>query len=372
VSDDALRNGDGPLRRDLVVVGATFVLTRLLVVAAAYAGAAHPNPGYAFHTFGGPPPSDWLAPFIRWDAQTYYVDIARNGYPPARIDGPVFHAAFFPVYPLIVRAIDLFVGNTFVTGLLLSNLFAFATSLLLCRLPRALGQGDERRAAILFLAAPGSDFLSFPYSESLFCFLTTGALLATLRDRPWLAGALGALASATRPTGLVVTVMLLVAAWNCRADVRPAARRLLAAALSTAGLAAWAVFCLKRYGDALYFSHIQAAWGRQFSLLGPLRALFSFRFDPDYYVVTLAALAGAAWLALRGPAVLAAPAWFLLLVPLATGSLKSMIRFQSANIPLLAGVTPALSRRWFQGVVAVSLLLLAYETYEYAAGYAHN
>ena len=64
------------------------------------------------------------------------------------------------------------------------------------------------------------------------------------------------------------------------------------AVVSACGLIAFAAFCRMYYGDALYFSHVQTFWGRQFSVLGPWRALIAFRFDPDYYVVTIAAIVG--------------------------------------------------------------------------------
>jgi hypothetical protein len=355
---------------DVVVVGSWFILTRAIVAIAAAAGAVHVKPGYYFQTLGGPGPSALLAPFVRWDA-AFYIDLARNGYPPAR-EGPVFHAAFFPLYPLLIRALDTVVHDTVVAALLIAHACTFAGALLLCRLSRYVTPFSGRTAALLFLSSPGADFLAFPYSEALFCLLVTLAVLAVMSDHHLLAGGLGALASATRPTGIVVAVMLVVAAWQRRPSGRAAIGTLAGAAISCFGLVAFVLFCGAQYGDPLYFSHLQAEWGRHLSPLGPIHALTEFRFDPDYYVVTLAAIAGAAWMIRRSPAVLSSSAWFLLLVPLLTGSLKSMIRFQGANVPLLIGVSPALRGRTRAAVLLLSLGLLAYETYKYSNGFDHN
>lgn len=351
-------------RSDTAVVALWFLFTRLLVVAAAFFGAAHPNPGYRLQSLGGPAAPALLEPFVRWDA-AYYIDLARNGYPPPG-STPVYHAAFFPLYPMLIRTLDADLHDTVLSAILISNACALGAALLLCRL------SGGRAASFLLLAAPGAGFLSFPYSESLFCLLVAGGLLAVMSSRPLLAASLGALASASRPTGVVVAVALLVHAWQKRGDLRQAGLSTLSALLAMVGLIAFALFCRNRYGDPLYFAHLQSSWGRHASLFGPFQAFAEFRFDPDYYLVALVAIGGAIWMWGRSP-VLSACSWFLILLPLSTGSLKSIIRFQSANVPLLAGMgAVAVSGRAKAIVLTGSLALMIYETARYAQGFAHN
>jgi hypothetical protein len=64
-------------------------------------------------------------------------------------------------------------------------------------------------------------------------------------------------------------------------------------------------------------------------------------------------------------------AWFLLLLPLATGTMKAMIRYQSANLPLLCGVPAVVRGRWFWRAVAASLALMCLEAALYGRGHAH-
>jgi len=355
--------------RDALAISVWFLITRIVVALSGFAGAARFKPGDYFHSFDGVVPRA-LAPFVRWDAY-FYLDLAHKGYW-TRGSAPVYAAAFFPLYPMTVRAFDQLVHDPVITSMLVSNVCALAAALVISRLASESTGGVGRHAAILFLASPGAGFLSFPYSESLFSLLVAAGLLAIVRDRPLLAGLFGGLASATRPTGLVIAFVLMVRAVQLARTRRPMIAYAAATVLSTAGLLAFAALCQSRYGDPLYFSHVQAEWGRHMSVFGPVRALTAFAFDPDYYAVTLAALAGAAWMLWRAPLTLSSAAWFLILVPLSTGSLKSMIRFQGANVPLLAGAAPHLRGRWWVFTLTVSLMLLAYETYEYSAGIAHN
>jgi hypothetical protein len=152
----------------------------------------------------------------------------------------------------------------------------------------------------------------------------------------------------------------------------PRPRRLAAAALAMAGMAAFAVWCAREYGDALAFVHIQATHKRVLSPLGPVRALFAFSVDPDYYLVTVAAIAVAVAMVRRTPAWTWLTAWFLLLLPLATGTMQAMVRYQSNNVPLICGAAAVVHGRWFWRATALSLALMCVEALLYGQGHAHH
>ena len=357
---------------DLAWVGLAFLATRLLVFGFVALGAIHPHVSAladwrVAHPKGlhaGPAPG-LLAPLVRWDA-LFYVAISRVGYPLPR-PSLVYDAAFFPLYPACVHALTLALRNTFAAATLFSNACALVASGLLLRLGRTRREG--RALALLFLCAPGSLFLSAPYSEALFCLLLTLVLCAAAEGRIWLGASAGALLTACRPQGVVASLVLGVEALRSRGRRRWAWG--LAAVIALAGLAAYAAGCWLRYGDPLYFSHVQRAWGRSVSPLGPLRALFGFHSDVDTYLVALGAIALGTWMLRKQPLRVVLGAWFLILLPLSTGSLKSMVRFESANVPLLAGGS-TLPRKVLRAVVAVSLLLLAYEAFRFGAGFNQN
>src|SRR3954471_9609670 len=101
-----------------VLVLATFLLTRALVIGATHAGAATMNEERReawkwkpWSTRPLPAPA-FLDPLQRWDAD-YYTQLAVRGYPPPDARRPLYPVGFFPLYPLAVRAVTALTGNVF-------------------------------------------------------------------------------------------------------------------------------------------------------------------------------------------------------------------------------------------------------------------
>jgi hypothetical protein len=353
---------------------AAFVITRALAVGATHAGAALMTPEKAAqwkwipdrsNLFPGAPPSALLAPLVRWDAN-FYISLARDGYPP-RHPGPNHHLVFFPLYPLLLRAMRI---DVFWAAFLLSNACALAAALLIARLAALRKPADGLRAAVLFLASPGAHFFTYPYSEALFAAALAAALAALRSEKFLIAGVAGAVASATRSPGVAAAVALFAhAATAVRASVR--LRALLGAALALGGIGAFIWWCQVAQGDALAFVHLQAFHKRKLSLLGPIRAFLAFDCDPDYYLVSIAALYVAARMIRRTPPWLWVSAAFLVLLPMATGTLQAMIRYQSANVPLVCGVPAIVRGRRFWIVTAACFALMLFEAFLYGKGIGH-
>jgi len=319
--------------------------------------------------FLGPPPPAALAPLMRWDAH-FYISLAKEGYPP-RHPGPNHHLAFFPLYGLLVRALAQGVGNVFWAAFLLSNLCTLAAALLLERLARSSRRSNGPRAAILFLCTPGAHFFLYPYTEALFAMLLAAVLLLVRSGRFLLAALPAAAASATRSPGVAGAVALFAQGLlACTGTAR--ARALVAGALSLAGLAAFMAWCQVAQGDALAFVHMQALHHRELSLLGPVRAFFAFETDPDYYLVTVACLYLLVRMVRRTPPWAWVTAAFLLLLPLATGTLTAMIRYQAANVPLVYGVPLVVRGRKFWIATACCFALMAFEAFLFGKGIGHN
>jgi hypothetical protein len=232
------------------------------------------------------------APAARWDAAWYLV-IARYGYRPDL--GIYPRTAFFPLYPLGLRAIAWLGPPPILAGVLLSvAALALAlygvhrlTTLELARAgARPLGPervADAARLTVSLVAfAPMAFFFSAVYSESLYLALSVGLFWSARNGRWMWVGVLGALAGATRSAGLVLIVpALLIYMYGPRED-RPPDR--LADALSwrlrpryrlrrdvlwlwllPAGLVAYGAFLGLAGGNALAPFHAQEAWGRHFA-----------------------------------------------------------------------------------------------------------
>jgi hypothetical protein len=236
------------------------------------------------------------APVARWDA-VWYLVIAHYGYRPDLASfGTAPRAAFFPLYPLGVRALSELGAPPIAAGVALS-LVALAAALYgihrlstleLGRLvPHGAHRGDVARLAVLVTAlAPMAFFLSAVYSESLYLALSVGLFWCARQGRWGWAGLLGALASATRSAGLVLVVPMVVlylygpredrppdfpdrAWWQPRYAVR---RDALWVAALPVGVGAYMAYLVLAGGSALMPFHAQEAWNRHFA--GPYVAVW--------------------------------------------------------------------------------------------------
>jgi hypothetical protein len=254
----ARRWGSAALRS----AGFAFLSSRLLVLAVAaivvaIAGvdgrneSSFDSPGLT-HPLGG-----LLSPLARWDS-VWYLHIAHSGY-----DGP--STAFFPLYPLLVRAIAV-VGEPaalLVSAYVVSLAALFGALYLMHRLVALELGGDEtaRRSVLMLALFPGALWFGAPYSESLFLLLSVAAFYFARTDRWALAGAAAALASATRSAGVVLLVPLLILWWQ--SGRRP--RDLAWIALAPLGLAAYSLYLALSLGDGFAYLHLQDVWFRSFA-----------------------------------------------------------------------------------------------------------
>jgi len=151
-----------------------------------------------------------LARFTWWDS-FHFLRIADWGYLPPGV--PCCDQAFFPGYPMAIRALaPLTGGNLALAGWLVSLVAATAAAVALWRLGElATGSAAGGRAAVLFLAvAPYGFFLSAVYSEALFLAFAVGAWWAGTTRRWWLAGLLAGCATGVRINGVFLAGGLAV------------------------------------------------------------------------------------------------------------------------------------------------------------------
>jgi len=193
-----------------------------------------------------------VAPGARWDS-VWYLAVAHTGY-----GGDPARPAFFPLYPLVLRAL----GSDIAAGILVSLACFAIASLLLHRLV-ALELGPEAAGpAVLALALfPGSLYLSMVYSEALFLALSVGSVYAARRGRWAWAGALGALGAATRSAGVLLVVPLALLWWAHSRRARDGAWLILV----PVGVAAFCGGMALAGHDALAPFHAQARWYRSFA-----------------------------------------------------------------------------------------------------------
>jgi hypothetical protein len=198
----------------------------------------------------------------RWDTG-FYASIAEEGY---RYQGvPLPSVAFFPLYPLLMRALGALVGDALVAGLIISNAALLLAAILLYRLAdESWGEGVAGRTTWYFLIFPAAFFGTAVYSESLFLLAAIGAFYSARRGWWEMAALLGIAASLTRFMGLILAPVLLAEWWMQRREGREGVRLApLAAAAVPLGVVAYAAYLDRAFGDPLAFVHGASAWARQ-------------------------------------------------------------------------------------------------------------
>jgi hypothetical protein len=253
--DAVVRLRDGAAFCVLVFLGARVLLSLTAVLTV----GSVPVPPSATSGIEVPATPGWHNAFDgmqRWDAY-WFERIARDGYREGQADG-----AFFPAYPIVIRAMSSVTTMAEAgSALLVSNLaFVGALVVLYGLSAREYSIAIARRTVVLLAFFPASFFFLAPYSESLFLLLTVLAFWWIRRSR-WGAGSLAAFVAAlARSIGILLMPALLIEAWRGPREHRTL--HVAAAAAPLLALLLYAGYWLARSGDALWPLHSQAAWYR--------------------------------------------------------------------------------------------------------------
>ncbi len=201
----------------------------------------------------------------RWDAP-HYLGIARDWYV---TEGDArFHIVFFPLFPLLVRAVSFVVRNAFWASALVNVLATSGALYLFDDYARSEGLGDRgaRQATLNLMLYPWAFFLCAPYSEAVTLLLFTAVFFFLRRRRYLLAAVAGGLVAFTRSVGVFVAIPYAITALldcihssqSVRARVLLLIRRAGIALIIPAGLAAYILVNLLVTGDPLKFLEYQS------------------------------------------------------------------------------------------------------------------
>ncbi|HEX8723097.1 MAG TPA: hypothetical protein VF736_20940 [Pyrinomonadaceae bacterium] len=357
----------------------------VLVLAGVTRTAPDPNfPGHYDATVSAHPLP--FARILRHEVLTadvnWYVGLAQEGYERRPFDAAVPHNwAFFPLFPLLLAAAALLTGEYVLTGVALSNLFLLAALFLLHRLCALFGLTEEDADRCVFYAAffPLSYFYSVPMTESLFLLVTLASFYAAKGGRWWAAGLLGALASATRVTGVLLLPALAVLYWQERRGRGLVRKEALAPLLVPAGLVLFMLYLRELTGNALAFKDVLVAWGRRPAFF--LTPLIDYLRAPSLVVSLwdvrtlnfaspVAVLACGAALLKRREFALASYALLSAFVALSSGLLQSQTRYAMVVFPVYVVLARAGRRARVDRLIQTAFVaLLTLLTAMYAAHY---
>lgn len=297
-----------------------------------------------------------FARIIRQEVATadvnWYMGIAERGYEqmPFNADVPR-NWAFFPLFPLLWRLAARVTGEFVLTGMALSHLFFLLALFLLHRVSLQFGlSADDADHSVFYLAVfPTSYFFSLPLPESLFLMLTVASFYFAKGERWWLAGLCGALASATRTSGILLLPALGLLYWETYSPtlqlrhLRTWRKEVFALLLVPLGLIGFMIYLHFLTGNAFAFKGAMAAWGRKAGFF--FEPLFDYLRHPGEisthwnfklvnFLAVMLALAGGVTLVKRRQYPLAAYTLLSLLVALSSALLQSQARYAMVVFPV--------------------------------------
>ena len=293
---------------------------------------------------------------LSMDGQWFRL-IALDGYDVPYVPGNWSEYPFFPLFPALASVpMRLGVPDTVaLAGLAwLASLVAFAGLYRLAT--RHLDAASARWSVWVCALAPGALSLVLGYSDALFLAGTVWALVAADSRRWLLAGAIAVCATASRPNGVVIVVVLLVSVVIARAGWRAA---IAVSVPSVVFVLGWLTYLQVHAGDALAFVAAKDAW-IEASLVDFLSDPFGSRLALTHIVVFVVAAVAYGLRFRRQPVPWAVLTILVVGPPLMLG-VVGLARYAVLAFPMqlaIADLLAARGRSWVVGYLVVSACVL--------------
>lgn len=321
----------------------------------------------------------YLFAWANFDGE-HYLSIAKSGY------GNLNHS-FFPLYPLMIKLFSFSSNDAtllVITGLLISNITFILSLFFLWKLIRL--DYSEKISDLSFFALilfPTSFYFGAFYTESLFLLLVISTFYLARLKKWWWAGVLGALASATRITGILLLPALFLEWWQ-----EKSIKSLLPILLIPVGFLGYMTHLYQTTGSPLTFYQELSTFGPQRSgnlIILPqvfyryFNILLTSEFNVIYWAAVLELVSALVVIILLIYGYLKKVRWSYLffvlasfILPTLTGSFSSLPRYLLTMFPLFIILGIYLSKqKSFQRVIVYILMiaLLIIETTLFLRGY---
>ncbi len=318
----------------------------------------------------------------------HYLTIIIHGY-----RGTDLIQAFFPLYPLVIKLLAITTINILFLGIATSTVCFVVALFAITRLSKLIApSASSLRIVLLLLFFPTSFFFTSFYTESLFLMLIVLSFWSIEKKSFALAGILGALASATRLTGIFVLPALLFVWWNhykymgFKGMIKPKViASLVWCCLPILGLGSYMLYLNQNFSDPILFVHVQDKFGalRETDKLILLYQVI-FRYvkmlltvyplSLTYFTVVFEFATGI--LGLIGTILVYKflPRHYFIytflsyITPTLTGTFSSMPRYLLTIFPIFIVLSLKLSPKVFKIWLAVSAILLSITTIIFTTG----
>lgn len=306
-----------------------------------------------------------LEQVVRSADAVWYEGIATEGYDQASSpSAKPQNWTFFPLYPLLMRLLSPLFGSPIIAGLIISNLCFLFSLFVLREYLTELGVNRQviRRSLWFLCIFPTTYFFSVPITESLFLLLSTSSFYLAVKRRWISAGLVYALASATRPTALLILPAFALTLYQSGAHRSP--RGWFSLVLAPTGGIAFMAYLYSLTGNPLAFSSNQAAWNRfQHSFIelttilasSPETLMVSWNFLLINVLASVLGISLSIYLCFKRRFDWALVLFLPIASALATGSVMSMARFIIALFPTPVALAMVSRKRSTEQVVSFIL-----------------
>jgi hypothetical protein len=264
--------------RPWIIALMAFILSRsfLFIVGIIAPKLFTPRPAEGtWHVAGTPV---WLEMWARWDSG-FYLEIVKYGY--RFIATEQTSAAFFPLYPILIKFFTWFTQHELLAGVLVSNACLYLLLVVFYKLTLLdFSEQVAQRAMVYLLLFPTSFFFSAVYTESTFLLFALLSVYAARKSRWGLAGIAGMLAASSRVVGVIfwgviglewlrqhgwtIFQCLKVSTWsNLWQGLKKDGFSLIALSVVPLGLFSYMAFLQHYFADPVAFMTVQAAWQRE-------------------------------------------------------------------------------------------------------------
>lgn len=195
-----------------------------------------------------------------WDGP-HYTYISQHGY--TNIGDEANFIVFLPLYPAIIGAVNFIIGNSLLTGILVSNILFILAGVVFYELLK-LHYPERFSSFVVILMAifPTSYFFSSTYPESLFVLLFCISFYLFDKNFTIFSGIAGGLATLTRPFGILIWPSLAIESLKKSKKITRIAILVFFAAISIAAYLAINYFV---YHDYFAFQKIlKEHWQKSF------------------------------------------------------------------------------------------------------------
>jgi len=279
----------------------------------------------------------WLNIWGVWDTG-WYMKVANQLYPSSFDPNIESSWAFFPLYPLLMRLLGKIIGDTYIAGIIISNICLIITAHFLYKLVRLESDQETSLKAIKYLFLfPTSFILSGVFSESLFLCLLVACFYYGKKQNWLLAGILGFFLSLTRSLGVLIIIPLAYEYFKATGfNLKKAKLNILYLLWIPLGLAVFAAYSEHLTGNPITFLEAQNAWKRH--LANPMEVLIASlnQKQMDFFFPGFCALTGLLIITFFYKKIRFSY-WitgiYMILIPLSSGLVNGFPRFLTVIFP---------------------------------------